>query len=139
MSALEAILDRLESYHRAGTQYYARCPAHNDSDPSLTLREADDGRVLIHCFAGCGAAEVLEALNLSLCDLFPAGALADYLPPCEEFGRAQPHRRLFNSRAEARSVLYACALARAEGHVLELAERQHELSAFKYLRRLGDL
>lgn len=31
----------------------AQCPAHDDRDPSLSLKECDDSKVLIHCFAGC--------------------------------------------------------------------------------------
>ena len=56
---------------RAGRGYTARCPAHEDRTASLSLSEADDGRVLLHCFAGCGAGDVVAALGLSLGDLFP--------------------------------------------------------------------
>lgn len=67
----EEILSRLEGVKRNGkTRWVARCPAHEDRSPSLSIGEAEDGRVLIHCFAGCGAAEVMSALGLSLTDLF---------------------------------------------------------------------
>lgn len=52
-------------------RYLARCPAHEDRSPSLSVRETDDGRVLVHCFAGCGAAAVMESVGLSLRDLMP--------------------------------------------------------------------
>jgi hypothetical protein len=39
---------------RAGPgKWLAHCPAHSDSSPSLSIREGMDGRVLLHCFAGC--------------------------------------------------------------------------------------
>lgn len=41
----------------------ARCPAHDDRDPSLTLADAPDGRLLAHCKAGCGFTDVLDALR----------------------------------------------------------------------------
>ena len=47
----------------------ARCPAHNDKRPSLSLKELDD-RTLIHCFAGCTAEEIMKAIGLSLKDLY---------------------------------------------------------------------
>lgn len=56
---------------KAGRQTNARCPAHEDSTASLTLSEGRDGRVLLHCFAGCQTDDVLRALGLELRDLFP--------------------------------------------------------------------
>jgi len=52
--------------------WQACCPAHQDKSPSLSLRQLDDGRVLLHCFGGCGVGEVLAALGLHSSDLFPA-------------------------------------------------------------------
>ena len=52
--------------------WIACCPAHDDKNPSLAIRQVDDGRILIHCFAGCSAAEILDALGLSFDDLYPA-------------------------------------------------------------------
>jgi hypothetical protein len=52
-------------------KWMACCPAHNDKSPSLSIAEAPDGRILIHCFAGCAANEVLEAVGLEMTDLFP--------------------------------------------------------------------
>ena len=75
--AAEILLSRLERVRRTGSgRWVARCPAHEDRDPSLSVRECDDGTVLIKCFAGCGAAEVVEAAGLGLSDLFPPGQAA---------------------------------------------------------------
>ena len=50
----------------------ASCPAHRpDRSRSFSAREADDERILVRCFAACSAAEICEALGLSLRDLFP--------------------------------------------------------------------
>lgn len=51
-------------------QYVACCPAHEDKHPSLALRHTD-GKILLKCFAGCSAYEVVAAVGLSLSDLFP--------------------------------------------------------------------
>ena len=51
---------------RDGTpgEYMARCPAHDDSNPSLSLTVKGDGKILWHCFAGCSQEAVQEALGL---------------------------------------------------------------------------
>lgn len=78
MTPTARLIDRLESVRQvAADRWLARCPAHDDKSPSLSIREGDDGRVLIYCFAGCGAVDVVEALGLGLADLFPE-RLADY-------------------------------------------------------------
>lgn len=47
----------------------ALCPAHQDKTPSLSIREAD-GKILLHCWTGCSAVEVVEAIGLTINDLF---------------------------------------------------------------------
>ena len=70
-SPIDSVLARLDGVQRAGKGFKARCPAHPDRSPSLSLKECDDGRVLIHCFAGCEPAAVLEAVSLNMAHLFP--------------------------------------------------------------------
>jgi hypothetical protein len=71
MSAASKVLERLQSLKQtAPGKWIARCPAHEDRNPSLSIREMDDGRVLINCFAGCGAVDVLAAIGLQMSDLF---------------------------------------------------------------------
>ena len=48
---------------RAGGGWMARCPAHDDREPSLSLRVADDGKLLIRCHAGCDQAWVIGILR----------------------------------------------------------------------------
>ena len=52
-------------------RYIARCPAHDDRSPSLAIKDSDDGRVLIHCFAGCEPQSVLDAIGLTFSDIMP--------------------------------------------------------------------
>jgi CHC2 zinc finger len=70
MSAAVKVLDRLQGVKATGPgRWLARCPAHEDRSPSLSVRDID-GRVLIHCFGGCGPGDVVAALGLTLGDLF---------------------------------------------------------------------
>ena len=68
LAGLERVVDR------GYGQFYACCPAHDDTNPSLSIKVLDDGRVLIHCFAGCTIDQVLMALHLELPDLYPVGS-----------------------------------------------------------------
>ncbi len=75
MSALTILLDRLDRVSPAGAGYRASCPAHNDRSPSLAINESTAGRVLVKCFAGCTAAEIVGAVGLELKHLFPDSRL----------------------------------------------------------------
>ena len=70
MTASE-LVGSLESVRARGpNKWGARCPAHADKSPSLSIREGDDGRLLVHCFAGCTIDEITSALGLRVSDLF---------------------------------------------------------------------
>lgn len=72
ITPMDRLLDGLSGIrHQGDRQWLARCPAHQDKSPSLSIREQSDGTVLLHCFAGCSAAEVVEAAGLQIRDLFP--------------------------------------------------------------------
>ena len=89
---MSVLLDRLERVKQTGpNRWIARCPAHPDHSPSLSVRELADGRILLHCFAGCPAPDVLAALGLQMSNLFP-----------EPLGH---HFRPTHSRIPARDLL----------------------------------
>jgi len=48
---------------KAGSSWIARCPSHDDREPSLSIRDADGDKVLIRCHAGCEQEEVIAALR----------------------------------------------------------------------------
>lgn len=69
-SALDRVLALLHGVRRQGGNYRALCPAHQDRNPSLSISEGEDGRVLLHCHAGCTIEAIVAALDLELSDLF---------------------------------------------------------------------
>jgi hypothetical protein len=71
MTPIENLLARLDKVKGRNGSWTACCPAHNDKGPSLAVREGDDGRVLLHCFAGCETLSVLGAIGMDMTDLFP--------------------------------------------------------------------
>lgn len=73
MNPIDILLSRLDGVKGNSPRYMAKCPSHEDKSPSLRVTSLDDGRVLIHCFAGCSAADVVASVGLELGDLFPKG------------------------------------------------------------------
>ena len=66
----QAFLDRLDGVRpRGARKWSARCPAHQDKGPSLSIGERGD-RLLVHCFAGCTPHAIVGAMGLSMHDLF---------------------------------------------------------------------
>lgn len=104
MSA-DLLLSKLDRVKRTGVaRWIARCPAHADRSPSLSIRELDDGRILVHCFADCGVEDVLVAVGLDFDALYPEKRI--------EHGKRE--RRPFNAHdvlecmaEEARIVAFA--------------------------------
>ena len=80
MSPLEKVLAAIdEKGLRVGApsrrgEHACQCPAHADDEESLSVREVENGSVLIHCYAGCNPDAVLRVLSLGMSDLFPVGA-----------------------------------------------------------------
>ncbi|MEI8045093.1 MAG: toprim domain-containing protein, partial [Verrucomicrobiota bacterium] len=66
-----AFLSRLPNATKTAAGWQARCPAHEDGRASLSLSQASDGKLLVHCHAGCTPEAVCAALGLTLADLFP--------------------------------------------------------------------
>ena len=68
---VEKILCRLDSFKNTGVgKWMACCPSHDDRNPSFSIRETTEGRILIRCFSGCTPVEILDSIGLKLSDLF---------------------------------------------------------------------
>jgi hypothetical protein len=78
-------------------KYMARCPAHDDRSPSLSVKLCDDGKVLLHCYAGCDVEAVCGAIGLTLADLMPERPI-DH--------RVRPMRRTMPAREGLQSLDY---------------------------------
>lgn len=130
MSA-QALLDRLSGVRQNGPgKWMAKCPAHDDNDPSLSVRLAEDGKILLKCFAGCNSLAIVAAIGLEISDLFPPGT-----------GKPQDHRRRYQPRDD--EILHAellIAIARADrerGIEPSEADKTKINRALDLLRRQG--
>jgi putative DNA primase/helicase len=61
----------LQQSSKSRDGWTARCPAHDDAKASLSISQGKDGCILLHCFAGCRAEAIVQALGLTMKDLFP--------------------------------------------------------------------
>jgi|TARA_R100000501_G_C2536759_1_gene57330 hypothetical protein len=104
MTPAQRLLDRLEKVRQTGDgRWMARCPAHDDRTPSLSIKECDDGRLLMHCFAGCPAGDVLTPVGLSLGDLFPEGMRSHH-----KRGLPQWKMERLRAHADHETIVLAC-------------------------------
>jgi hypothetical protein len=77
---LENILSALEGVRQTGTdRWTARCPAHGDRKPSLSIKEVGGGKVLLYCFTGCQYQDIMGAIRERLG--LPAGQPAPQRSP----------------------------------------------------------
>ena len=65
----EEIAARLDA-KKSGTGWMAKCPAHEDSNASLSINEGDDGKTLLNCHAGCSFTEIVAKAGLKAADCF---------------------------------------------------------------------
>jgi hypothetical protein len=94
---MAAIVERFGARRTGTGRWIARCPAHPDRSPSLSIAEGRDGKVLIRCFAGCMLSAILQSAGLTIDNLFPGP------PPAPEklaAITAERDRRLAVDRAQ---------------------------------------
>lgn len=119
---IDAILSRLEKVKRTGRgNWIACCPAHDDRSPSLTLHQAEDGRVLCRCWSGCGFAEIVEAVGMGWEPWFPPKSAHDALPPIR---RPFPAGDVLEALADEAMVISVAAANVAHGVDLTNEDRE---------------
>jgi hypothetical protein len=70
---IAAVVEHFGARRTGPGRWIARCPAHSDRSPSLSIAEGRGGRVLLHCWAGCDLAAILKSAELSIGNLFASG------------------------------------------------------------------
>lgn len=118
---LHTLLSRLECVTPRGEgRWDARCPAHDDRSPSLSIRSAGES-ILIHCFAGCDPGDVLAAVGLSWRDLFADPWDAARLRPNE--GARRYALRPLDPLELERQILRIAATDIRAGRALSIEDR----------------
>lgn len=129
--AIDTLLSKLERVKKTGAgRWVASCPCRDDKRPSMTIRELDDGRILIHDFGGSTPHEILNSIGLTFSDLFPE-KLSNHVKPEKRGFFAADLLRVIAFEA----LLVAVSASRlATGAPLDTAERERLMLAASRIR-----
>jgi hypothetical protein len=127
MSQLENILSRLTKVKGRAGNFVACCPAHEDRSPSLAVKE-QDGKIVMHCFAGCSVENIVGASGLEMTDLFP--------PTTPNYTQPAPKVRFFATdllkvlHLEAQ-IVAVCAYDMSKGKTLAKPDLERLQTAYQ--------
>jgi len=123
--SIDNLLSRLDNVKPNGSgKWLACCPAHPDKSPSLAIKEID-GKILIHCFAGCPVTDIVSAIGLELSDLMPDN-------PTYQKGAKPPRFNKYElfDRLAFESVILSLAIRQLlNGEILEQSDLSRVLLA----------
>ena len=131
MTPAEKFLSRVDGVKRTGPgRWIFRVPTREDKRPSGSLRELEDGRILVHDFAGDSVPDILAAIGLEMSDLYP-----------DRMEQAKPgERRPFPAADALRCVAFEClvvaaaAAALAAGQPISSVDRERLMVAAERIR-----
>jgi hypothetical protein len=112
LADFEDVLDRLQIASRNGEKAMCFCPAHDDrSNPSLSVK-AENGKLLLHCFAGCLPEDVVSEIGLEMRDLFAEGG-GGLLSPRVHLHACTLNRkpRIPMGRTDVQAMMHASSMA----------------------------
>src|SRR5260370_42475415 len=98
--ALDHVLAQLKGARSSLHGWRACCPAHADSEPSLSIGLGEQGQVLLKCFAGCSLERIVESMGLTMTDLFPAAPSASDGQPAPPGNTRHPKLSLLDLALE---------------------------------------
>lgn len=137
---IENLLSRLDKVKPKGRgRYIACCSAHEDKTPSLAISEVN-GKILLHCFAGCAPIDIIQAVGLDMCDLFPEGGLGEF----KGFIQLQREIAVKQTKKETeilgdeKLVLTMAKEMRGRGEKLSQADLKRELEAYKKIKECSN-
>ena len=122
---VERFIDALEKHDCRPKQcsggWMATCPAHEDHNPSLSAKEGDDGRVLLHCHAGCEPKAILNSLGWTMREL---------MPDRSESGHPRPRNKKRTTKDKSREP--QVSFATAEDAIAALERQKGKVSQTWY-------
>ena len=136
-ASIAQLVAQLEDVRANGLGYKARCPAHDDRSPSLSINPGNKGW-LIHCHAGCHISDILAHVGLRVADLFydSTGGVANTADSGLRslIRRTTPHDIWRLERFD--DVAWAMWPHRFESYVLACAE-YHEVASLPFTQAMN--
>ena len=135
------LLNRLEKVKGTKGRWTACCPAHADRSPSLAITHLDDGRILLKCFAGCSANEIVSAVGMDIGDLFPKENKLGYTHDTQ---RLKTERRPFYATDLLRIIHFEALITSiaafdlAEGREISTTDRKRLKTAFERINEAAN-
>lgn len=119
---MDDLLPLLHKVRRTSKGVMALCPAHEDRQPSLSLRETED-RILLHCFAGCRVEAICSALGMRMRDLFHNTASTHDIRQAQQARIIREQKQMMEYLQKGRAID-----ARREAEALLRASRNQDIS-----------
>ena len=129
---VDKILPLLDEVKKKGdNSWMARCPAHNDKNPSLAITEKE-GKILLHCFSHqCDVSDIVHTIGLELSDLFPKQTRIEGSKPIR--GKRFPAEAILEALAEEFVISELGLAAIADGGILnEKAKARMKLASNRF-------
>ncbi len=117
---------------KAGGGWTARCPVHNDRTPSLSIRDGDGGKVLVHCHSGCDQRRVIATLRAA--SLWTEHCWRTFPRPAPRVGKHEPDQDDAKRTAAALAIWQSTMPAKGTLVETYLASRGLHLPAVPTLR-----
>lgn len=131
------LLERLERVKQTSSDSWrCQCPCNHSSPSQMTIKELPDGRILIHCFAGHSPVEIMQAIDMSVSDLFEE-RLEDRIRPL--YMARQEKKKLATIHDKIKSCQLRLDMAqemRERGIKLTQKDLDDERKAFVEMRKL---
>ena len=135
---IEKLRQSMSGFRKNGRdQYIACCTAHEDKNPSVSIRELPDGRVLMFCHAGCETVDVLAGAGLSMSDLFPDHGRYNGRPVSP--GARWDYRALIRALRFETTLINICANDLANNRPLSESDRQRLIQAAQRVNRVAEV
>lgn len=123
------ILDKLEKVRQVKPdQWVACCLAHDDSSPSLVIRDTGE-KILMHCYAGCTFDEIAAALGMQ-----PREFFADSKTPKSGIPGVS-RRQIYKELAVELLTAYTVTRDRAEGKDIAAGDSERERLAHQRITK----
>lgn len=136
MSA-DTLLSRLKGVKCTGPgRWLAQCSAHADKRPSLSVRELDNGRTLVKCWADCAVADVLAAVGLGWDAIMPPRAIGHHVK--RERRPFSAHDVLMALETEL-TIASVTLLDIGHGRALSAVDRERALLASQRIRAAAEM